>query len=207
MKKLQFPSALTVLVLLAALVAGLTWLIPSGEFDRLSYDKEQKHFVHRHAGRDTILPANQGTLDRLGVGIPLEKFTSGDIWKPVAVPGSYRPVEGRPQGFVAFLQAPLKGIVEAIDVILFVLILGGCIGAVHQSGAFDAGVGWLARRLQGREALLIVVITCLITAGGTTFGMAEETIAFYPILVPVFLAAGYDAMVALAAIYIGSSLG
>jgi uncharacterized ion transporter superfamily protein YfcC len=37
--------------------------------------------------------------------------------------------------------------------------------------------------------------------------LAEETIAFYPILVPVFLAARYDAMVALATIYIGSAMG
>ena len=37
--------------------------------------------------------------------------------------------------------------------------------------------------------------------------LAEETIALYPILVPVFLAAGYDVMVCIAAIYMGSSIG
>jgi uncharacterized ion transporter superfamily protein YfcC len=95
----------------------------------------------------------------------------------------------------------------AMDVILFVLILGGFIGVVNHSGAFDAGVAWLAKNLKGKEVLLIVLITILIAIGGTTFGLAEETIAFYPILVPVFLAAGYDAMVALAAIYIGSCMG
>jgi uncharacterized ion transporter superfamily protein YfcC len=88
-----------------------------------------------------------------------------------------------------------------------VLILGGFIGIVNYSGAFDAGVGRLAKMLKGREQLLIVFITLLIALGGTTFGLAEETIAFYPILVPVFLAARYDAMVALASIYIGSSVG
>ena len=51
------------------------------------------------------------------------------------------------------------------------------------------------------------MVTTLIAAGGTTFGLAEETIAFYPILIPVFLAAKYDAMVGLACIYIGSSMG
>ena len=88
-----------------------------------------------------------------------------------------------------------------------VLIIGGLIGIMNFTGAFDAGITWLANMLKGREFLLIVLVTTLIALGGTTFGLAEETIAFYPILIPVFLAAKYDAMVALASIYIGSSIG
>ncbi|MEM9920888.1 MAG: YfcC family protein, partial [Bacteroidota bacterium] len=201
------PTALTVLLIIAAFVAGLTWLIPAGAFERLAYEKEKNQFVHKAKDGDKVYPATQESLDQLGIKIPLEKFTEGDIWKPVGIPGTYHRLEPRPQGLVAFIQSPLQGITKAIDVILFVLIIGGFIGVVNYSGAFDAGVAWLAKTLKGREALLIVFITSLIAVGGTTFGLAEETIAFYPILVPVFLAAGYDAMVALAAIYIGSSIG
>ncbi|MFT5165611.1 MAG: putative ion transporter superfamily protein YfcC [Saprospiraceae bacterium] len=207
MKKFRFPTAHSVLLIIAALVAIMTWLVPSGQFDRLAYDKDKAQFIQKGEGEDKVFPATQQSLDQLGVKIPLEKFTNGDIWKPVGIPGTYHSLPAKPQGFIAFLQSPLKGIMEAIDVILFVLIIGGFIGVVHHTGAFDAGVGWLAKRLKGREALLIVLITILIGIGGTTFGLAEETIAFYPILVPVFLAAGYDAMVALAAIYIGSAMG
>lgn len=207
MKKRSFPTAHTVLLLIAALVAGLTWLVPSGQFDRLAYDGDQKLFIRSSQEGSTNLPANQATLDSLGVKIPLEKFVNGDIYKPVAIPGTYKELDSKPQGLTAFVQSPLKGIMEAIDVILFVLIIGGFIGIVNFSGAFDAGIAGLAKGLNGRESWLIVIITCLIAAGGTTFGLAEETIAFYPILVPVFLAAGYDAMVALAAIYLGSSMG
>ena len=206
-KNLQFPTAHTVLMIIAALVALLTWVIPSGQFDRLKYDPDRSLFVRSGPGGDTTLSADQATLDHLGLKISLEKFTGGEIGKAVAIPGSYQQLGSRPQGLVAFIQSPLKGIMEAMDVILFVLIIGGFIGIVHHTGAFDSGVGWLASRLKGREMLLIIIITGLIALGGTTFGMAEETIAFYPILVPVFLAAGYDAMVALAAIYIGSSIG
>ena len=74
-----------------------------------------------------------------------------------------------------------------------VLVIGGFIGVVNRTGAFDAGIRALARRLEGREAWLIVIVTALMALGGSTFGMAEETLAFYPVLVPVFLAAGYDA--------------
>ncbi|MEO1626363.1 MAG: YfcC family protein [Bacteroidota bacterium] len=204
---MKFPTAHTVLLLIAALVALLTWLVPAGSFERLAYDKDNNEFTHQAKDGNKTYPATQQTLDQLGMTIPLEKFTSGDIWKPVGIPGTYYEMEARPQGLAAFIQSPLQGVTKAIGVILFVLIIGGFIGVVNYSGAFDAGVAWLAEAMKGRESLLIVLITSLIAIGGTTFGLAEETIAFYPILVPVFLAAGYDAMVALAAIYIGSAIG
>jgi uncharacterized ion transporter superfamily protein YfcC len=207
MKKIKFPTAHTVLLVIAALVAVLTWVIPSGQFDRLEYKKDDGTFVYHGIEADKTYPGTQATLEELAIKIPVEKFTNGDIWKPVGVPGTYHTLESKPQGIGAFIQSPLRGIMEAIDVILFVLIIGGFIGIVNSTGAFDSGVAWLAKRLKGRESLLIVFITGLIALGGTTFGLAEETIAFYPILVPVFLVAGYDAMVALGAIYIGSSIG
>lgn len=207
MRRYKFPTAQTILILLAALVTSLTWFIPAGQFDQLSYDKSNSQFVKSSRGEEIIYPATQNTLDILNVKIPLDKFTNGDIWKPVGVPGTYHQLEAKPQGFIDFIQSPLKGIMAALDIVLLVLIIGGFIGITNYTGAFDTGIAWLAKMLRGREALLIVLVTTLIAIGGTTFGLAEETIAFYPILIPVFLAARYDAMVALASIYIGSSIG
>ncbi len=207
MKKISFPTAHSVLLIIAALVALATWLLPAGKFDELKYDKEKKVFVQIKTDQEIVYPATQKTLDSLGIKINLSKFEDGSIWKPVGIPGTYHNIDSKPQGFLEFVKSPLQGVIDSIDVILFVLILGGFIGIVHYSGAFDAGVSRLAISLRGREKLLIVFITTLIALGGTTFGLAEETIAFYPILVPVFLAARYDAMVALASIYIGSSVG
>jgi uncharacterized ion transporter superfamily protein YfcC len=203
---MKFPSAHTVLILIALFVAGLTWLLPAGQYDRLVYDKVSNQF--KQTGQtNQYLPGTQESLENLGFKIPLEKFTQGDIWKPIGIPGTYHLTKSSLQGFLAFFQAPLKGILESIDIILFVLILGGIIGVVYYTGAFDSGVVSLSKVLSGKEYLLIIIITCLIAAGGSTFGLAEETIAFYPILVPVFLAAGYDAIVAVACIYLGSSIG
>jgi len=207
MKKYKFPTAQTILIVLAAIVALLTWVIPAGQFDRLTYDKANSQFVTSGQGEEKIFPANQETLDKLEIKIPLEKFTSGDIWKPVSIPGTYHKLEAKSQGLIAFLQSPIKGMMGALDIVLLVLIIGGFIGITNFTGAFDVGISWLAKVLKGREALLIVLITTLIAIGGTTFGLAEETIAFYPILIPVFLKARYDAMVALASIYLGSSIG
>lgn len=207
MRKYTFPTAQTILIILAALVTLLTWVIPAGEFDQLAYDKSNAQFIRSGQGNEKDYPATQNTLDALKINIPLEKFTSGDIWKPIGVPGTYHQLEAKPQGLIEFIQSPIKGIMAALDIVLLVLIIGGFIGITNFTGAFDAGIAWLAKVLKGREALLIVLVTSLIAIGGTTFGLAEETIAFYPILIPVFLAARYDAMVALASIYIGSSIG
>ncbi|BDS13430.1 YfcC family protein [Aureispira anguillae] len=209
--KFSFPSAHTVLLIIAAFVALLTWLVPAGKYDQLEYkaatDNQPALFIHHAQDGDKEYPGTQATLDDLGMKIDIKKFEDGAIWKAVGIPGTYHVLKSNPQGIEEFIQSPLKGIMEAIDVILFVLIIGGFIGIVNHTGAFDAGVASLARRLKGRETWLIIIISSLIAIGGTTFGLAEETIAFYPILVPVFLAARYDAMVALATIYIGSSMG
>lgn len=101
----------------------------------------------------------------------------------------------------------MKGVIESADIIFLVLFIGGLIGIMNGTGAFDSGIAWMAKALKGREFLLIILVTTLVGIGGTTFGLAEETMAFYPILIPVFIAAGYDAMVGLASIYIGSSFG
>jgi uncharacterized ion transporter superfamily protein YfcC len=207
LKKLKFPTAQTILIIIAGLVAILTWIIPSGKFDSLAYNKAENSFTRIGLEKKETLSATQETLDALQIKIPIEKFTNGDIWKPIGIPNTYHKVEAKPQGFVAFIQSPIKGIIEAADIIFLVLFIGGLIGIMNFTGAFDAGISWLAETLKGKEFILILLVTVLIAIGGTTFGLAEETIAFYPILIPIFLAAKYDAMVALACIYLGSSIG
>ena len=203
----RFPTPYSVLMLVIVLAAAATWLLPAGRYDTLSYDADRKVFVRTNATGDQQLPAEAATLQRLGVQISLEQFTNGGIRKPVSIPKTYQTVEAQPQGITAILMAPMLGIQQAIDIILFVLIIGGFIAVFRATGAFEAGIQSLVTRLKGRESWLIVVISVLMALGGTTFGMAEETIAFYPLLVPVFLAAGYDAMVPLAVIFLGSHVG
>src|SRR4029450_2654399 len=205
--KIRFPSGYAVLMLVIMLGAALTWMLPAGRHDLLRYDQANKTFVAQRATGEERLPAEQATLDRLGIQIQFEHFQKGNIRKAVSIPGTYHTVAANPQDVIAILKAPVLGTYEAIDVILFVLVLGGFIGVFQKTGAFDAGLNALVLRLRGREAWLIIIVTILISLGGTTFGMAEETLAFYPLLVPVFIAAGYDAMVAVAVIFIGTSVG
>ncbi|NND79789.1 MAG: YfcC family protein [Maribacter sp.] len=207
MKKIKFPTAQTILILIAIFVTILTWLVPAGKYDSLAYNATSKSFIKTSLEESIELPATKETLENLNIKIPIQKFTSGDIYKPIGIPDTYKELDSRPQGLAALAKSPIKGIIAAADIIFLILIIGGLIGIMNLTGAFDAGISWLAKILKGREYILIVVVTTLIAAGGTTFGLAEETMAFYPILIPVFLAAKYDGMVGLACIFLGSGIG
>ncbi|OIQ23803.1 YfcC family protein [Lacinutrix sp. MedPE-SW] len=207
MKNIKFPTAQTILLIIAGLVTLLTWFIPAGKYDTLLYNSASNNFTQTSTTQTLNLPATQQTLDALAIKIPLEKFTNGDIYKAINIPNTYKKLEAQPQGVLEFIKSPVKGIIEAADIIFLVLIIGGLIGIINSTGAFDAGISWLANKLKGNEYILIILVTTLVAAGGTTFGFAEETIAFFPILIPVFLAAKYDALVGVACIFIGSSIG
>ena len=205
-KKISFPSALTVLFIVLIFAAILTAVVPAGLYSKLTYNADHDVFeITTPEGEVTEMAPTQESLDELGVTGNLNKFLDGSISKPIAVPGTYERVDQEPQGVFKILLAAISGVYDTIDIILFVFILGGCIGVLNYMGAFNAAIAALSKVTKGKEYILIILITIIIAAGGTTFGLAEETIALYPILVPVFLAAGYDVMVCIAAIYMGSN--
>lgn len=210
-KKFSFPSAYTILLLVMLIVLVLTYFMPSGKYATISYAGDNQFTIEQPSGKTTKEPATESTLKKYNVNISVDKFKDGSISKPVAIPNTYERLEKEHNGIVgfvkSFLGAPVDGMKDSIDIVIFVLIIGGIVRVVNTMGVFSAGMNSLTKRLKGKEAWLIVIITSLIALGGTTFGMAEETIAFYPILVPVFMMAGYDAMVAIASIYLGSSIG
>ena len=207
MKKLKFPTPYTVLVVVMCLAAALTYLLPAGGYDTLWYDKDKDVFVIQSADKTYEEAATKEALTSRNISISLDKFKEQKIKNPISIPNTYKQREATPQGFLEILFAPIKGIYETVSLILFVLFIGGFIGVFNSSGALNEGVGYLAHRFKGKEGILIIVLSTLMALGGTSFGLAEETLAFYPMLVPIFLAAGYDLLVPLAVIYIGANVG
>ena len=130
-----------------------------------------------------------------------------DYAEGVPISGSYHGVDRSGQGLGAILLAPLRGFFDAVDVELFILMVGGFLGVVMATGAIESGVGAVVARMQGREKWMIPILMILFGLGGTTFGMWEETMAFYPILLAVFLAAGYDALVGIGVGLLGAGAG
>ncbi len=150
-----------------------------------------------------IVPA--GKYDRV------ESVTLG---KEVPVPGTYQQVEANPQGAVDVLLAPIAGFYDpdsyeaaAIDVALFVLIIGGFLGVVTNTGAIDTGISRAMVKFKGHEKWMIPILMALFALGGSTYGMAEESLAFYALLIPIMIAAGYDSLVAAAVILLGAGIG
>ena len=211
-RKHQFPTAYTVIIIVLLLVQILTFFIPAGNYATIEYNSTNSSFViTKPDGKKVTEPGTQKTLDKYKVKLNVNKFKNGTIYKPVAVPNSYERIEMKKptlwQAIYQFLSSQVNGIAQSIDIIAFVLILGGCIGIVHANGAIDAGMGALSDKIKGKQVLLIVLVMGLIAIGGTTFGLAEETMAFYPILIPVFLMAGFDRMTVVATIFLGTSIG
>lgn len=136
------------------------------------------------------------------------------LGKEVPVAGTYAHVAAHPQGLVSVLMAPIAGLYDpesgqagAIDVALFILIIGGFLGIVTKTGAIDAGIERVTTRLRGREEWMIPILMALFAAGGTIYGMAEESLPFYTLLVPVMLAARFDPVVAASTVLLGAGIG
>jgi uncharacterized ion transporter superfamily protein YfcC len=181
-KRFTLPSAYTILFGLIVLAAIATWLVPAGAYD-LTEDGEP-------------------------------------------IPGTYQEVESNPQRiFIDSVTAPINGLygIEdetgninyynsgvlfgAIDVALFIIVIGGFLGVTMKTGAIQAGIGRLVMRLRGREKWMIPILMTVFAIGGTTYGMAEESLAFYALVITVMIAAGYDALTGAAIVLIGCGIG
>jgi uncharacterized ion transporter superfamily protein YfcC len=142
------------------------------------------------------------------------------------LPGTYYPVEHEPQKILLdSIKAPINGLYGvqdetgnisfwnygelfgAIDVALFIIVIGGFLGVTMQTGAINAGIARVVSGLEGREKWMAPVLMCIFALGGTSYGMAEETLAFYPLIIAVMIASGYDALTGAAVIMLGAGIG
>lgn len=180
-KKFTFPTAFTILILLTIVIAILTFVIPAGQYD---YNPE---------------------------GQP--------------IPGTYHTVAPNPQRLRDAIMAPINGmygiqdstgyisiynsgdLYGAIDVALFILLIGGFLGVTMKTGAIDAGIHSVVKKLGTKGKVLITVLMIIFATGGTTYGMAEESLAFYPLILAAMIALGYDALSAVAVIMLGAGIG
>lgn len=203
--KKSFPGPIAILMGVIIIAAISTWILPAGQYNKLAVSNEQTFVLTDSVG--TTLPLNQKTLDSLGIRISVQKFIDGDIRKPISIPGTFQKQKRNPQGFIKILQAPIKGIYDSIDIILFILMIGGFMYVFNETGAILKGITYLSHIMKGREPWLIVILVSIFSFLAASYGMAEEALVFYPILIPLFLAAGYDLLVPLAVIFGGTMVG
>lgn len=179
MPNIKLPNAFIVIFIIMIFVAVLTYILPAGSYSVILDNGT------------TLTPSE--AADVPGQGVPIAD--------------TYQVLPKRSQNILDVLSAPVAGILNAIDVSVFIMMVGGLIGIMNKTGAINVGISFLMRRMQGKEKVLIIILTFLFSLGGTTYGMYEETIGFYLLLLPIMLSAGYDSLVVAAVILGGASTG
>ena len=105
------------------------------------------------------------------------------------------------------LMSPILGFQDAMDVCVFIMILGAYLAVVTKTGALETGIKVLVNKLKGKELVLIPILMFIFSIGGSTYGMLEETVGFYALLSATMVAAGMDTIVASATILLGAGVG
>jgi uncharacterized ion transporter superfamily protein YfcC len=221
-RKFKFPTAFTILFLVLVLVWLLTFVIKPGTYDYVSCDGGSAKpvpgtFHHTSGGmsfRDHLYDLWVSPVNGLyGIRTPSEPVAqpSPELQKSAdAVCGT----SGGAQVPAQVLTAPghtgpynSGDLAGAVQVFFFVLAIGAFITVTLKSGALDAGIGRITDKFRTRGLVLITVLMVIFSVGGTTYGMAEETLGFYAILVPVIVGLGYDRMVGVTMIMVGAGTG
>ena len=122
-------------------------------------------------------------------------------------PLSYHSVAARPAGPGAFFLAFPRGLLEIAPIVFYIFIIGGAFGVLNRTGMIQAGVQALVRRLGGRKALIVPLLTIVFAVGGGTIGIAEETLVFLPALLLLARSLGYDSLTAGGIALVGANAG
>ena len=105
------------------------------------------------------------------------------------------------------LMAPILGFEDAIDVCIFIMMLGGLLAVVARTKALETGIRILVRKMHGKEYLLIALLMLIFSVMGTTYGFLEESVGFYILIAATMFAAGLDPLVGVATILLGAGAG
>lgn len=175
--KLHMPHVLTLICLLIVAVAIMTWILPSGEFERKMMDTSAGE-------RSVAVAGTYHTVDKV-----LEDGTS------------------LRQGIGQILMAPGKGIQQMIEVLAFVFIIGGVFQIMARTNALNMGIQKIVKKLGAKEILIIPILMALFGLGGSTFGMSDELVPFYLLIMPIMFTMGYDSMTTFMTVCLAATVG
>ena len=201
----EFPSAFTILLIIQLLVFLSLYIIPKGKYNTLVYS--DKKFVITSPNGTEEVPATQEYLDEVGIKVPLTNFENDYIKDPMCIPNTYNRIEGDTINFLNLFYYPILGLVDSASISFFLMILGGCLNIIGEMNALSNGIKSLTKLTKGKEFLLLCIIYVICTIVTSTYGMAEETFAFYPILLPICLKSGIDPTLVIGTLYISIGVG
>ena len=207
-KGCKFPTAYTILLIIELIFFILTYIIPTGKYDKLEYSQSRNKFIRKSPNKpDEFLNATQQVLDELGIKIQIDNFLKGYIKNEISIPNTYQKIEGENSNIFKVFVYPISGLIESSGICFFLFVIGGNINLLLEMNALSAGISALGRITKGREFILLILIFVIISIGGTTYGLAEEILAFFPILMPIFLKSGFDIILGMSPLIFGSMIG
>lgn len=202
----KFPTAYVILLGFEIFAYILTFIIQKGKYATLEYSKD--NFIIKYPnGTTTTVPASQEELDNRKVKIPFQNFKDQLITKPVPLPNTYEKIEGENVSFFSLFTLPIRGVINAMNISLFIMIISGCINILVQTKALDAGIQALIRLTKGKEFLLLCLIFIVFTILGSTIGTIEQSFCFYQVLMPIFLKSNIDPLLAACSLYPATMIG
>jgi len=164
----KFPNALVIMIGFILLSAILTYIIPQGQYERITNPE-----------------TNQVTV----------------------VPGSYKLVEAAPVSILKTMLSIPEGIVDRADLIALILLIGGCFYVIEKTGALKEGITYLTIKLNGKEEVVLILVSIIFLIAGALMGLQEEIIAMMPVLLYLTSRLGYNAFVAIAISFGSAILG
>ena len=149
----------------------------------------------------------QKNIWRKLVKVPLSSFEKGYIKNPISIPNTYKRIHGETTNFFNIMLYPILGLIDSADISFFLMLLGGCLEILNDMNALSSGIKALRKVTKGKGFLLLWLIYLLISIGSNTYGMSQETLAFYPIIMPIFLKSGIDGILGFASLFLGIFIG
>ena len=86
-------------------------------------------------------------------------------------------------------------------------VVGGAIGVIIRTGAIDRGLHALATSMHGQGIFVIPMMITLFSLGGSTFGMSEEVLPLYPVMISLMFILRFDSITAVMILFLGTQAG
>lgn len=110
-------------------------------------------------------------------------------------------------GIIDLFWAPMQGFIQKADIIIFILTIGAFIYLLLISKSLIGSAQWITRKLKGKELWAILPLMLFFSICGSVEGMAEESLGFYMVTIPLMIAAGFDTMTGLMIVLLGAGVG
>ncbi len=185
--RIRIPHVFILLSSVILLVSILTYVIPSGRYERSEITVGQ-------LTRTIMVP---GTYERIPKHISLESVILGEEVEGMATPVS----------LAGLITAIPRGLEAVADIVFLIFICGGVIAIINRTGTITAIIQALIRRFRNSGPALTIVLLIAGAIAGSTIGMGEELIPLVPIFLLVSKQLGYDRVFGFVLVFLGADMG